>query len=503
LEVTLVPALLRLFVPLVALALLTFVPAATGKHTADDHSANMVHVFNSKNVAPQPTGGAINSDLGFWENLAVAGNYRGFRIFDITKPARPVLLTSFPCNGGQGDVSIYQAKERLLLIQSVDAPQDRRECNSRNITTELLPGELDWEGLRIFDITKPTAPLLIATVATDCGSHTHTTIPDDENQRAIVYVSSYPLAPAIGDECQIPHSKIAVVVIPDANPSAARVHHYQPIHAQPVPAGGGGGDHGLPGAIGCHDITAFTDPKVEAAAAACLTEGQLWDISDPLFPCTIAETCHTHIDNAVVEIWHSSAFTWDAEVVLFGDEHGGGSGPGCTGADTEGNIWFYKNVPPGTPTAPLFGRYALPRPQVPEECTLHNFSIIPINDNEAYIGVSSAYRGGTSVFEFSNLKPTNGPVPVLDPFTAPIVAREIGWYDSKNGDLRGNDDAWSSYWYNDFIYVNGGLNRAPDASQDRGFDIYKLLNDNGKQFTARSFHHFNPQTQENFETLGG
>jgi hypothetical protein len=84
-----------------------------------------------------------------------------------------------------------------------------------------------------------------------------------------------------------------------------------------------------------------------------------------------------------------------------------------------------------------------------------------------------------------------------------VVATEIAWYDSKNGDGRGNDDAWSSYWYNDYIYVNGGLSRAPDASQNRGFDIYKLLDENGRHFTARSFNHFNPQTQEDFMTVGG
>jgi hypothetical protein len=338
-------------------------------------------------------------------------------------------------------------------------------------------------------------------VETACGSHTHTTIPDDENQRAIVYVSSYPLGQATGDECRIPHAKISVVVIPDAAPQTAFVHHTQPIHAQPVPVGG---VEGLPGTIGCHDITAFTDPKVNIAAAACLTEGQLWDISDPLFPCTLPteETCHTHIDNVLVEVWHSSAFTWDSNIVLFGDEHGGGVAPGCGGtADTSGNIWFYKNNGAGSP-APLVGRYALPRPQGTEECTLHNFSVIPINDNIRYRAVSSAYRGGTTVFDFTGLQNPGNLVPVLDPATAPVAGTEVAFYDSQSGDRRGADDAWSSYWYNNFIYVNGGLG-SRDVRGDRGFDVYKLLRDDQHQFTHKSFQHFNPQTQEDYETLGG
>jgi hypothetical protein len=494
--------ILLLLVSIGALAVV-FLPSAGANHSVDLHSPNVVHVANDKNDDP-PTSGAINSDLAFWGNVAAAGNYRGFRLFDIRRPERPVLLTAFRCNGGQGDVSFYQAKERLLLIQSVDAPQDNRHCNSNNIPggTDAAPGPADWEGVRVIDVTNPRAPFFVTAVETKCGSHTHTTLPDDENQRAIVYVSSYPLGQSIGDECQVPHAVIAVVVIPDANPAAAHVDHYQPIHAQPVPAGGGGGDHGLPGTIGCHDITAFTDPKVEVAAAACLTEGQLWDISDPLFPCTIDETCHTHIDNTLVEIWHSSAFTWDSRIVLFGDEHGGGSAPGCGGtADTSGNIWFYRNNGAGAP-APLVGRYALPRPQLTEECSLHNFSVIPINDNVRYRAVSSAYRGGTTVFDFTPLQREENLVPVLDPFTAPVVGTEIGFYDSQSGDGRGADDAWSSYWYNNFIYVNGGL-ASRDVRGDRGFDVYKLLKDEKHQFTVKSFNHFNPQTQEDFETLGG
>jgi hypothetical protein len=481
-------------------AALAFTAVAAADHPNDLRSPNMVHVANDKNDEPT-TGGAINSDLAFWENIAAAGNYRGFRLFDIRDPENPKLLTAFRCNGGQGDVSFYKAKERLLLIQSVDAPQDRRECNSNNIPggTDALLGPADWEGVRIIDVTNPRAPFFVTAVETKCGSHTHTTIPDDNNQRAIVYVSSYPLGAAIGDECQVPHARISVVVIPDANPAAAFVHHEQPIHAQPVPVGG---VEGLPGTIGCHDITAFTDPKVELAAAACLTEGQLWDISDPLFPCTVDETCHTHIDNTLVEIWHSSALTWDANIVLFGDEHGGGSGPGCGGTnDPTGNIWFYKNNGAGAP-APLVGRYALPRPQLTEECTLHNFSVIPINDNVRYRAVSSAYRGGTTVFDFTPLQRPENLVPVLDPLTAPVVAQEVAFSDSQSGDGQGGDDAWSSYWYNNFIYVNGGLG-SRDVRGDRGFDVYKLLKDTKHQFTVKSFNHFNPQTQEDFETLGG
>jgi hypothetical protein len=490
---------------------LAFAGAATGNHgNADDASRNMIH------VAQVPKAG-VNSDLAFWGNLAAAGSFSGFRLLDISKPAKPVTLSTVTCNGPQGDVSFYQAKERLLVIVSVDNPQTStgpppggKDCTSSNV-----PVGVGFEGLRIWDVTNPFVPKFVTSVQTDCGSHTHTTIPDDNNQRGIVYVSSYPTQPGpqCGDpnpENGLPHGEISIVAIPDDAPEDAHVLKKQPLHVDTLPSQGG---EAIAGAVGCHDITAFTDPKVMMAAAACLTEGQYWDISDPANPCTMDPTCHTHIRNEEFEIWHSSAFTWDATVALFGDEHGGGLGHGCDSqAETFGNIWFYKVVPPGTPEAPLYGRYMIPRPQPASDvCTLHNFNVIPINDNEKYIGVSSAYEGGSTVFDFTGLK--TAPQPFLGlPEFAPLVATEIGHYDAQ---LPQRADTWSTYWYNDFIYANDGLpGTHPHRTDGRGFDVFKLLvkpvplcadavKCGGKQFTARSFHHMNPQTQEDFETLGG
>jgi hypothetical protein len=290
----------------------------------------------------------------------------------------------------------------------------------------------------------------------------------------------------------------------------------------------------LVGAVGCHDITVIFEanqspesnakPKPETAAAACLSEGQLWDVSDPANPKTYDPLGHTHIHNEAVEIWHSSAFTWDSNVVLFGDEHGGGSAHGCDLPPLQpvGNIWFYRYVEPGTPEAPLLGRYQLPRQQRPEEvCTLHNFNIVPTEEEEDgtthYVGVSSAYEGGTTVFDFTNAQTQEPffcpPPPVPEPceLLAPVIGTEIAFFDSEGTDGHGKDDVWSSYWYNDFIYANGGLARTTPPSPNRGFDVFKLLvapatqpcspdrTCDGKQFKARKWHHSNPQTQETFQ----
>jgi hypothetical protein len=524
----------------VALGSLAIPPAASAKHgNADDASRNMFHVA-------QVSRGGTNSDLAFWVNLAAAGNYNGFRLLDIRDPENPVPLSTVTCRGPQGDVSFYEAKERLLLIVSVDTPQTvpgppPGEQNCESMDTFEAVG---FEGLRIWDVTDPYHPKFVRFVRTDCGSHTHTTIPDKDDQRGIVYVSSYPLAATgIGPRCGQPnpanlkpHGKISIVQIPDADPAAADVLKEEPLHhdtdAAPDPPPGIPVDDDIPlgGAVGCHDITVLTEanqspeanprPRKELAAAACLSEGQIWDISDPADPKLVEENGHSHMRNESVEFWHSSAWTYDGEVVLFGDEHGGGSAPGCGGSqDPTGNMWFYRGVePPAEP--PLLGRYHVPRPEAPEECSIHNFNVVPVNDNKAYIGVSSVYKAGTTVVDFSAAKEAEtyeGPTAF-----APLVGREVGYYEAHlqgPGEDGGDADTWSTYWYNDYIWANDGLGRSTPP-KNRGFDVFKILLPPGEgfptsqsaliepplnahQFRARKFHHLNPQTQEVFSAMGG
>jgi hypothetical protein len=552
-----------------ALAVLAFPLSAAADHgNADEASPNMFHVAN----LPQPpqflacdrgSTSCFNSDLAFWEagaargrhhRLAAQGNYEGFRLVDIRDPENPVQVSVVECRSNQGDLSFYQADNRLLLIQSVEEPTTTDECSTA-VETGIAPGTHPitglpgqfrvpgFEGLRIFDVSNPEAPVFIKGVPTACGSHTHTTIPDQRNQRALVYVSSYPtgarLTPAEGLDfggptCVPPHAKFSIVEILDRNPAAARVLKEQPLHGDTAPFRGTLGSGGT-GAIGCHDITAFYEtqsvPRAgqsfrhgqgrQVAGGACLEEGQLWDISDPANPTTL--TTHSHLRNpfitSQVGLWHTASFTWDGQIVLFTDEWMGGGAHGCDGPqDTRGNVWFYKNVPPGTEPVPLFGRFITPRPQPAEDaCSMHNGNVVPTND--AYLGVSSAYEGGTSVFDFSgvlsfppitDLDVHHGQ-PVTDLPVPPTVAREVAFYDAR-ADGRGFDDAWSTYWHNDYLYASSGLQRPGQ----RGLDVYKILLPKGeqtpdvtdtpsaddRQFRARKFRYQNPQTQDTFQCVG-
>ena len=528
---------LRFLIAAAALAVAVFpLPAVAGHGSADEASPNMKHVANLPPPAEFVTcdrGSAAcnNSDIAFWGDMLAQGNYEGFRLVDVSDPASPSTVSVVECRTNQGDVSFYKARNRLLLIQSIEEQVSTPGCAGAteqpvvagtNPVTGLpstfrLKGH---EGLRIFDVSDPASPQHIATVRTACGSHTHTTIRDDRNQRAIVYVSSYPNGVRVTrredlttlpeqPNCLPDHNKISIVEIPDANPEGARVLKEQSLDADTVlwNATGNGGSP----ARGCHDITVFEfSGSRKVAGAACLSEAQLWDVSDPANPTTAVAGRHTHIRNPFVTtspappftgLWHTASFSWDGKIVLFTDEWQGGGAHGCDGPqDTRGNTWFYDNVEPGEP-APLRGRYILPRAQPASDiCTQHNGNVIPTN--AGYIGVSSAYQAGTTVFDFSDVSSfpaITGP-PVVPP---PTVATEIAFFDAKNDPAgpTGVDNVWSSYWHNDYIYASSGL---PSAARpgNRGLDVYMLVDEKGKQIGARDFRYQNPQTQEVFQNLG-
>jgi hypothetical protein len=572
---------LRLTVICAALALLVVTGSAQADHgSADEASPNMVHVAN---LPPPPqflVGPAnetrVNSDLAFhragkthsrFHNLLAQGNYDGFRLVDISDPSNPVEVVAFECRGNQGDLSFYEAKDRLLLIQSIDVPQTSSDCataRDQPIASGIhpitgLPGQFfvpGFEGLRIFDVTNPEAPVHIASVPTACGSHTHTTIVDERDQQGVVYVSSYPIGASVtpsdsdfgGPRCVPPHAKISIVIIPDASPEAPIVKE-QPLHGDTLPFRGTLGSGGT-GAVGCHDITAYyetqsanpdqnaqaANAKFHVAGAACLEEGQLWDITDPENPTTLG--AHSHIRNPFITqpsrgLWHTASFSNDGEVVLFTDEwEGAGVRGGCQGPeDTRGNVWFYKNVPPGTEPVPVYGRYMIPRPQPTSElCTLHNGNVITVADeSDGDFGVSSSYQAGSTVFDFTGVQ--NFPEMVLPPTlpapVPPLVAREVAFFDAKNDCRQGPpvgpstrciDDTWSTYWYNDFIYASSGREQAGRPG-NRGLDVYMLLGRQGRlvdrgtgqptvttaeqartaqQFKGRKVRYMNPQTQDTF-----
>jgi hypothetical protein len=403
------------------------VPPPPPASPADGVSRNM-HLLSTAEHR-----GGVNSDLAFKGTLAFAGHYGGFRIIDLADPGSPVEVADVHCNGPQGDVTVHGD----LLFLSVDTPQSTVGCEGSKNVTAKTPGA--FEGIRVFDISDPANPVFLQGVRTDCGSHTNTLVPA-AGDKAYLYVASYPLsASGLGPDCQAPFERISVIEIGGKDAVAGLSAR---VVAEPTIKGIEmfGAKFGAEPFFACHDITVLSPTKT--AAAACLSQGQLWDISDPLAP-RVTE----NIDTPDVDIWHSAAYSPDGKLVTFGDEYFGEA------KEPFGALWTYAVADPSTPLS----HYRIPRD---EPSTYHNFNYVPLRDR--YVLVSSAYGSGTSVVDLSN----------------PAAPKEIGYYDMQS-------NAWSTYWYNGLIVAN-------DIS--RGLDTLRF----GDPIAAgaRKLSMLNPQTQD-------
>ncbi len=413
-------------------------PTSAGSH-ADEHSENMILVGNFNDGGTYTEG----SDLAFWGDLAVAGNYGspgGFRLIDISDPSAPTEVGHLECPGPQNDVSIWKD----LVFLSVDSPRSSPECGAGAASTLQTTTGSGFEGIRVVSIADRANPKQIAFVDTDCGSHTHTLVPDEANGRLLIYVLSYPLG-GQSDECNAErHRKISVVEVPLKAPETARVVSTPDVSP----------------AVGCHDVTVFLPGKL--AGAACITESQVWDISDPANPTVVS-----HIVNPAINIHHSSTFSYDGNTLAIGDELGGAAvAPGCEDSgDTHlpiGAIWFYDVSDPALPVPK--GTFSIPQ-EAESVCTAHNFNTVPMSTGRDVL-VSAWYKGGTTVVDF----------------TDPANPQQLGYYIPEGA------MAWSSYWYRGFIYANNFLS-------NRGFDVMAIADHDLKKNSIK-LRRLNPQTME-------
>ncbi|MGK5531057.1 LVIVD repeat-containing protein [Streptomyces sp. URMC 129] len=418
-----------------------------------DETAHSDNVTPLANVPHSAALAGLNTDLAFQGDYAFAGNYDGFVVYDISRPAAPEIVTQVLCPGGQGDVTVNGD----LLIMSVDSSRSDDSCRS----TSRPASEKDaWEGIRVFDISDVRNPEYVAAVETSCGSHTHTVVP--ERRTLWVYVSSYGPASDFPD-CRPPHDGISVVEVPVAAPERAELSSFDVV----FPDGGFGGDADSSATTGCHDITAY--PALDLAAGACLGDGVLFDISDPARPAVIDVVRDT--DNFA--FWHSATFSQDGDKIVFTDELGGGVAATCdeeTG-DEFGANGIYHVTGRGDDRQLTFQSYfKIPRHQADtENCVAHNGSLIPAAGRD--IMVQAWYQGGVSIWDFTD---SDNP-------------REIGYFERGpvSADTLTFGGSWSAYYYNGHIY----------SSDQAGLDVLRI--DDPRTNSARSVRldELNVQTQ--------
>lgn len=426
-------------------ALLLVVPPAAGSAPEGPHSDNIRELINAPIKVP---GGDVadGSDLAFKDDLVIAGSYSGTAIYRITKGAPYVKQIGFHnCPGGQGDVSVYGD----LVFVSLDSNQSTDTVGCKEPSAKKSAGK---QGLRILDISDPTAPKQIDFVETPCGSHTHTIYP--VGNTIYIYVMSYPLG-AQEETCSVAsHRKVSIVEVPVANPTAAKVAGALDVTPE----------------IGCHDVTIFEPDRL--GYAACIGESQIWDLKDPAEPVIVSR-----IYNPSIEIHHGAGVTWDGKVMVIADEFAGSVTGECAGDRNSpiGALWFYDVTDPTSPE--LLGYYNVPRgarPDTPEEaayvvCTSHNFNILPMRDGKKYIAAVGYRSAGFSIVDFSD----------------PTAATEAGYYQQMpDGAI---PDVWSTYWYNGRLYAN-------DNGASRGLSVYEM-----KGLGAADVRYFdgllNPQVQ--------
>lgn len=388
---------------------------------------------------------ADGSDLAFEGDLIVAGSYSGTAIFKILKKAPYVKqIGMHNCPGGQGDVSVY----KHLAFVSLDSPQSSQTIGCTEPSAQESAGK---EGVRILDISNPRKPRQVDFVETDCGSHTHVINP--QGNKIYIYVQSYPLGVPSATCNPVSHRKVSIVEVPVNAPTKAEVVGFLDVSPE----------------IGCHDVTIF--PKSDLAAAACIGESQIWDVSDPAAPVIVSR-----IVNPSIEIHHGTGVTWDEKYLAIADEFAGSVTGECAGNQNSpiGALWFYDISDPTLPV--LAGYYNVPRSGNPESaeevgyiaCTSHNFNILPMKEKGRYIASVGYRASGLSVVDFSD----------------PAAPEEIAYYQQREG---GIPDVWSAYWYNGRIYAN-------DNGASRGLSVYEMKGTSAKEVRYFS-KRLNPQVQ--------
>jgi hypothetical protein len=493
-------------------------PSKVERATATfEYTDNMEPIGYSARKVPidnfRPRQGTFNSDLAFWGDTAIQGTYSGFRMIDIDDPDDPELLVNWedcasPTNtvGNQGDVIAWGrkgARRPDFIFRSWNSPTPAPRQNFNNpASPEIPPGDPlrltqpgafcgDWpmfrvpgtpthpvqppatdrgqEGVHIIDVRDPEEPEVVGFVDTPCGSHTETLVPDLRNDRLLIYSNSSanttfgsPEPGSTPASC----AGIDIIEVPLDDPSEASYLRFEmagdPMEEEHHSCHDTGVILGEANLVACAGTAGGTNTGVNVFSIDPADGGSK---TDPVWLY--------HKVTGGISLGHSASFTWDGEVLIVGHEPGGGSGAECEATDDPlRRTFFFLDARTGD----SIGQFTIPRPQTNvENCTTHNYNVVPMKAGKGYVMVSGNYQSGISVIDLSDPDDAEeiafaDPAPLVDP--NPPVGIELG------GD-------WSTYWYDGEIY---------ESDITRGMIIWKLK-DRAVRDTIK-LGQLNPQTQE-------
>jgi hypothetical protein len=463
-----------------AVGMLAFPAIATAGHESDPRTDNLRprgHI-----VEPAVLGGFgganpdVHTDIAFWGTHAFQGNWDGFNIRDIRSANNPRTVSRTFCDGNQGDIVVWDD----ILVRAWNTPAGTAGPFGAGLSCDGQPVEQGFEGVHVFDISNRRNPELVADIelsarpqadAFGCGSHTLTLAPDRRNDRVIVYNQTS------GGPCPF----IGVLEIPMDEPEDARWLRNEPIVGAPA----------------THDSGVILG-NVNLLASAAGERTNVYDIGrndlpggsleDPVFLYTISEpgVCNQPGNPLCNGNWHSASFTWDGEVIILGWEPGGGLQAECEESDppAKKSFFFYD-----ADTGVKLGQWTLAPPQgrsqgSNENCTLHNYNLIPLRDGRDIL-VSGNYQAGDWVVDLTNPAAATTvawsdppPAPVPPGLGDPPIFCTAGGGCALTG-------AWSTHWYDGFIY---------ESHIGEGLNIFELKGRETR--SAVKLGHLNPQTQE-------
>ena len=194
-----------------------------------------------------------HSDIAFWGNIAVAGNYDGFRVFNTDTHQ---LIVSFLCRGPQNDVSLWSTTAGFSLFLSNDTPQTNGAtvCGQNRQSDTTACGPACFEGIRIFDLTDPRRRIHRRRLHELRLAHAHARPGPREQPRAALRL----LVP-VEHRAELP---VAAREDLDRRRAAEAPETASVIATPTIDAPAYIG-------VGCHDITVFM--AIHKAAASCQT----------------------------------------------------------------------------------------------------------------------------------------------------------------------------------------------------------------------------------------
>lgn len=281
--------------------------------------------------APDAVSGAGIAVFGKIAVLPQHGNGQTL-LLDISDPSGPVVLSQL-----EGSENVTTRDTDVVIH-----PDGR-------ITAVFATNE---GVVTVYDITDPTWPVRLPDISPTDGSHNVAVVPGTPylyNGNSAGGKGSVPIVG--GPEARTAETAEGITEIYDLTDPE------NPVLVQDWASG-----------FGCHDITFWLaeDGSKNRAYCAGIQMTQIWDIADPANP-TVLSNIPVHYGQEggpsgevfLVQFSHLAMVSHDADVLIVGDETGGGLGMGCdayidaqaqTASGPLGNLYFYDLSDEQNPT---------------------------------------------------------------------------------------------------------------------------------------------------------